>query len=79
MGIVNDYKKVEDALNVLRSEFKANEYNLIERNCNHFSEALTLKLLGKRIPSFINRASRIGYYTSCILPNSLKNQNPVPT
>ena len=79
MGVVKDHGKIDETLSVLRSEFKANEYNLITKNCNHFSEALTLQLLGKRIPSFVNRASRIGYYTSCILPNSLKNQNPVPT
>jgi hypothetical protein len=63
---------------MLKEKFKANQYNLLCQNCNHFSEALCLQLLGKKIPSFINRPSRMGYFLSCILPKDIKNQNPVP-
>lgn len=78
MGVVKDSKKIKETIDILKSQFKANEYNLISQNCNHFSEALVINLVGKRLPSYINRASRIGYYTSCILPKSIKNQNPIP-
>ena len=58
--------------------FKANEYNMITQNCNHWSEAFTMKLLGKRIPSYINKAARLGVLLSAFLPNSIKEFNPIP-
>jgi len=68
LGIVKDLRTAHAALDVVKEQFRANEYNLITRNCNHFSEALSLKLLNKRIPSFINRMARLGYGASCFLP-----------
>ncbi|CDW80132.1 UNKNOWN [Stylonychia lemnae] len=78
MGTVRDQQKLNQIMEEVKFEFKANQYDLIKKNCNHFSEAFTLSLLGKRIPSFINRASRIGFYASCFLPKMIKNSNPIP-
>ena len=78
LGEVQDFSKVQTCLDLVTQQFKANQYNLIGQNCNHFTEAFALQLLGKRIPSYINRASRVGFYISCFLPRDLKNQNPVP-
>lgn len=52
---------------------------MITQNCNHFSEAFTLKLLNKRIPSYINRAAKVGFYLSCLLPKSIKGLTPLPS
>jgi hypothetical protein len=62
----------------VKREFKANEYSLIGQNCNHFSERFSLRLLGRRIPSFINRLARAGTWVNFLLPQSLKSLNPIP-
>jgi len=41
-------------------EYPANSYHLTDRNCNHFATAFCEKLTGRGIPSYINRAARIG-------------------
>ena len=38
-----------------RAQFIANEYHLLYRNCNHFSNECSLALLSKPVPSYINR------------------------
>ena len=73
MGVVRDFSKLHYAIDQVKNEFRANEYNLITQNCNHFSEALCLRLINKRIPSYINRASRFGQALSCFLPKALKD------
>ena len=37
-----------------------------------------MRLLGKRIPSFVNRLARMGSWVKFILPQSLKSLNPIP-
>eukprot|EP00927_Polykrikos_kofoidii_P051954 TRINITY_DN45728_c0_g1_i1.p1 TRINITY_DN45728_c0_g1~~TRINITY_DN45728_c0_g1_i1.p1 ORF type:complete len:369 (+),score=71.94 TRINITY_DN45728_c0_g1_i1:64-1107(+) len=45
----------------LQGEFPGNSYDLVKRNCNHFSDALAKKLCnGQGIPSWVNRAAGIG-------------------
>lgn len=79
IGVVHDQKFLYKTLNELKTEFVANEYSLIAQNCNHFAEALCLRLLGKRIPSYINRLARMGNWVKFILPQSLKSLNPIPS
>lgn len=53
----------EEALRViaeLRGEFPASSYDLVSRNCNHFSDALCQRLCGQGIPSWVNRLAGIG-------------------
>ena len=79
IGSCSDFKKVYDVLNETKLKFKANEYSLINQNCNHFSEAFCLSLLGKRIPSYINRIASIGSWVQFLMPRSLKSLNPIPS
>lgn len=44
----------------LRSEFPARSYDLVARNCNHFSDALCHRLCGVGIPSWVNRLAGVG-------------------
>jgi len=62
----------------MRGEWAGNEYHLLARNCNCFSDELAIKLTGKRIPGWINRMAGLALYFSCILPENLRPP-PSPT
>lgn len=63
MGVCTDLSKVYSTLEQVRQQFRANEYSLINQNCNHFSDAFCQALLGKRIPAYVNRLARMGSWT----------------
>jgi len=44
----------------LAREWKGQEYDLVNHNCNDFCEALSIKLLGVGIPAWVNRLARFG-------------------
>lgn len=44
----------------LREIFCPNSYNLVNRNCNHFTDAFAYELVQKNIPSYVNRMAWIG-------------------
>jgi hypothetical protein len=52
---------IESSINTLNDKFMANEYNVVRKNCNHFTEAAS-KLLGvyKNYPDWVNRLARMG-------------------
>ena len=70
---------MQQTMDELKREFAAKEYSLVSQNCNHFADALCMRLLGKRIPSFVNRLARIGSWIKFILPQSVKSLNPIPS
>ncbi|OAA57909.1 DUF862 domain containing protein [Niveomyces insectorum RCEF 264] len=49
-------------------EFLGPSYNLLTKNCNHFTAFLCLKLTGRPGPSWLNRAATIGVALPCIVP-----------
>jgi hypothetical protein len=40
----------------------------LSRNCNHFSEEFSRRLVGKSIPGWVNRLAWYGNLVRCILP-----------
>lgn len=50
-------------------EFQGTGYNLLSRNCNHFTNYLCEKLTGKPAPGWLNRAANIGMALPCIVPS----------
>ena len=68
VGTCSDITKVYSTLESVKDRFKANEYSLINQNCNHFSEAFCLELLGKAVPSYVNRLARMGSWAVFLLP-----------
>ncbi|KAJ6856910.1 hypothetical protein NC651_038562 [Populus alba x Populus x berolinensis] len=54
------------------SEYHGDTYHLISKNCNHFTEDISCRLIGKHIPGWVNRLARLGALCSCLLPESLQ-------
>merc|ERR1719495_1568428 len=54
--------EVRRLLNKMRPKWKANTYHLTSKNCNHFSDAFVQELSdgAAKIPTWVNRAARIG-------------------
>lgn len=67
--------EVERVVDGLRGTWQGDQYHLLTRNCNSFSDELAIKLLNKRIPGWVNRLAVLGSYFSCCLPAHL---NPPP-
>ncbi|XP_057445612.1 deSI-like protein At4g17486 isoform X2 [Lotus japonicus] len=56
----------------LASEYHGDTYHLISKNCNHFTNDVSCRLIGKRIPGWVNRLARLGSLCSCLLPESVQ-------
>ncbi|KAI8879622.1 DUF862-domain-containing protein [Backusella circina FSU 941] len=61
-------QQVEKILQDISKTYVGTSYNLLTRNCNHFSEELCKKLTGKAIPGWVNRAARLGTMFPCVIP-----------
>lgn len=44
------------------------EYDLLSKNCNHFTSELCLELTGRRAPGWLNRAAGVGVKVPCVVP-----------
>ncbi|KAI9475619.1 MAG: PPPDE putative peptidase domain-containing protein [Benjaminiella poitrasii] len=60
--------ELEDLLLKLSDEFTGPSYNLLTRNCNHFTEEFVERLTHKSIPAWINRAAKLGNMFPCVVP-----------
>jgi len=69
--------ELQKAISELRDDFGPDDYNLIRKNCNHFANALSYRLLQRGIPAYVNRLADIGFCCSCLLPRSLVEHAPV--
>ncbi|KAI2602383.1 DUF862-domain-containing protein [Hypoxylon sp. NC1633] len=49
-------------------EFVGTAYNLLTKNCNHFTSYLCQKLTGRPGPAWLNRAASIGVAFPCVVP-----------
>lgn len=62
--------EVEEILREAALEFLGTSYNVLTRNCNHFTSHLCVKLTGKPAPTWINRAASIGVALPCVVPEA---------
>lgn len=49
------------------SEYHGDTYNLISKNCNHFTDDMSGRLTGRRIPGWVNRLAKLGVFNSNFL------------
>lgn len=68
-----NWREVRRIMKELAEDYKGTSYNLITRNCNHFSNDVCVRLTGNTIPSWINRLARIGSMCNCITPASVNS------
>ncbi|KAF5018704.1 hypothetical protein F66182_9318 [Fusarium sp. NRRL 66182] len=61
-------QEIEAALQAASEEFLGTSYNLLTKNCNHFTSYLCKKLTGQTGPSWLNRAASIGVALPCVVP-----------
>ncbi|ROT41157.1 DUF862-domain-containing protein [Sodiomyces alkalinus F11] len=60
--------EIEAILDAISQEFLGMTYNLLTRNCNHFTQTLCQKLTGQPGPAWLNRAASIGVALPCVVP-----------
>ncbi|ORZ14716.1 PPPDE putative peptidase domain-domain-containing protein [Absidia repens] len=65
-NLTNDqiHKLIQD----ISKDYVGTSYNLLTRNCNHFTDDLCVRLTGKHAPSWINRAAKLGTMFPCVIP-----------
>ncbi|KAK9461902.1 PPPDE putative peptidase domain-containing protein [Lipomyces oligophaga] len=75
VSILHEYTTYSPAevlaiVNDLSLEFMGTSYNLLHKNCNHFTDALVRRLTDKPVPAWLNRATAIGSAVPCLIPQS---------
>lgn len=52
----------------LSAKYHGDTYHLIAKNCNHFTDEVSMQLTGTPIPGWVNRLARLGKRAStCVL------------
>ena len=59
MGKVSSVSEFYKIIDQIKDEFPAKDYNVLTRNCNHFSSALCRRILDRDIPAYINRMANM--------------------
>lgn len=62
------HDEIEAILKEASEAFLGTSYNLLNKNCNHFTQYLCEKLTGRSGPSWLNRAASIGVALPCVVP-----------
>ncbi|CAK7210496.1 hypothetical protein SCUCBS95973_000803 [Sporothrix curviconia] len=61
-------EEIDSIIRSASEEFHGPAYNLLTKNCNHFTAYLCRKLTGLPGPAWLNRAASIGLALPCIVP-----------
>ncbi len=60
--------EIEAIIKEASDVFQGTSYNLLTKNCNHFTAYLCEKLTGRAGPAWLNRAASIGVALPCVVP-----------
>ncbi len=62
------FQLIDAIIREASEQFAGTAYNLLTKNCNHFTSYLCERLTGKPAPGFLNRAASIGVALPCVVP-----------
>lgn len=65
---VSPQAEIEVIIKEASEAFQGPSYNLLSKNCNHFTSYLCEKLTGRPGPGWLNRAASIGVALPCVVP-----------
>lgn len=60
--------EIDTIVKQVSEEFQGTAYNLLTKNCNHFTAYLCQRLTGRPGPGWLNRAASIGVAFPCVVP-----------
>ncbi|KAK0618098.1 PPPDE putative peptidase domain-containing protein [Bombardia bombarda] len=60
--------EIDAIIRDISEEFLGSAYNLLTKNCNHFTSYLCQRLTGRPGPGWLNRAASIGVALPCVVP-----------
>ena len=77
-GRISFDRDVWPILEELMDKYRANQYDMLKQNCNHFSDEFVRRLFaGQRgLPNYINRAAYIGSFLHCLVPEKYLTVTP---
>ncbi|PVH96400.1 DUF862-domain-containing protein [Periconia macrospinosa] len=62
------FRPEEELNDIIHQQFMGTSYNLLTKNCNHFTSYLCEKLTSRSAPGWLNRAASIGVALPCVVP-----------
>lgn len=65
---VRPQEEIDTIIKEASEAFQGTAYNLLSKNCNHFTQHLCEKLTGTAGPAWLNRAASIGVALPCVVP-----------
>jgi len=68
MGEIHSKALLWQALTKLKKKYRANQYDMLKRNCNHFTNELLIELVGRTLPRHLNRAAYTLSFLHCLVP-----------
>lgn len=68
-------RDIDAFIHSLRRTFTGDQYHIVLKNCNHFSDAVIKACKGQGIPAWINRASWFASWCRCLLKGSQADNN----
>lgn len=72
MGVCNlSNDAIDEIISDLEVDFSGSSYNIFKKNCNHFSNELCIKLLGKTVPSFLFNVTNCLKSIKCLLSRKI--------
>lgn len=71
-------REVEVIVAGLRAEWPGARYHLLKANCNNFANDLSVSLVGKPIPGWVNRAASMGVSGPRSVPRSVAERRTTP-
>lgn len=65
---VQSSQEIDAIIKTASDAFQGTSYNLLGKNCNHFTSYLVEQLTGRPAPGWLNRAASIGVALPCVVP-----------